>query len=55
MHYLDDFLLVAPSHADLEKYSSLLTLVGKEVGLAIKTSKNEDRKVPSFAKVGLDC
>lgn len=52
--YLDDFLLIASAYADLEKYSSVFTALCKEVRLAIKTSKNEQGRVTSFAGVALD-
>ena len=54
VHYLDDFLLIAPPHEDLKKYCSMFTSLCNEVGLSIKTSKNEEGRVTSFAGVELD-
>lgn len=54
IHYLDDFLLVLPPGADFERYSTRFSTLCAEVGLAIKTAKNEEGSIASFAGVEFD-
>ena len=54
VHYLDDFLIILPSTADLISYSKIFNKLAEEVGLAIKESKNEEGTVASFGEIEID-
>ena len=54
IHYLDDFLIIAPPEACPEGYSRKFATICERVGLTIKTSKNEEGVVASFAGIELD-
>ena len=54
VYYLDDFLIILPPTADLIGYSKIFNKLGKEVGLAIKESKNEEGTVASFGGIEID-
>lgn len=56
IHYLDDFLLVLDSGAiaNLEQSSQIFSSLCAQVGLSIKTSKNEEGTAVSFAGLVLD-
>ena len=56
IHYLDDFLLVLDPGAitNLEQSSQIFTSLCVQVGLSIKTSKNEEGTAVSFAGLVLD-
>ena len=54
IHYLDDFLMVLPPHANPKEYTGIFSYLCSEVGLTIKTSKNEEGNVVSFAGIEFD-
>ena len=54
VHYLDYFLIILPSTADLISYSSIFNKLTEEVGLGIKESKNEEGTVASFGGIEID-
>ena len=54
IHYLDDFLIVIPATENTDPYSRIFSHVYDNVGLAIKTAKNEQGCVATFGGVELD-
>ena len=51
IHYLDDFFLVIPADARVEKYTTIFGTLCKELGIAIKDSKSEKGRITSFAGI----
>ena len=54
IHYLDDFLIILPPVGNLEKYSEIFAQLCSQVGLTIKTAKNEEGQLANFAGFELD-
>jgi len=54
IHYLDDFLMVLPPHANSKEYTGMFSHLCSEVGLTIKVSENEEENVVSFAGIEFD-
>jgi len=54
IHYLDDFLIVLPPAEDMTSYTSIFSNLCEQVGLSIKTAKNEQGRIATFAGVELD-
>jgi len=54
IHYLDDFLVILPPGAPVKVYTEAFSELCCAVGLAIKTTKNEEGQLASFAGFELD-
>lgn len=51
IHYLDDFLIILPSHQNPVTYCSKFATICSAVGLSIKTARNEEGMVVSFGGI----
>jgi len=54
IHYPDDFLVILQPVGNLEKYSEIFAQLCSQVGLTIKTAKNEEGQLANFAGFELD-